>query len=225
IHADFYYIDLKQSNAGSDAINTTNILPPPGQSLFKLSFAAVSLLLLFLIPTIMYVQQVEQKEIPATQTKKVLGVKAKSDTQKLPMRLIIPAISVNTNIQHVGITPEGEMDVPSNSIDVGWFEPGALPGEKGSAVIAGHFDSENGEAGVFNNLDKLKVGDKIYTKDNSGKSTTFAVKKKRLYDPGYAEEVFGRSDTAHLNLITCKGVWNDNLKSYSKRLVVFADRQ
>jgi len=30
---------------------------------------------------------------------------------------------------------------------------------------------------------------------------------------------------AHLNLITCEGVWDKVSKSYSKRLVVFTDRE
>lgn len=141
----------------------------------------------------------------------------------LPVRLIIPVINVNAGIQQVGVTSKGEMDVPSNTVDVGWFKFGSRPGEKGSAVIDGHFNNENGEAGVFFNLYKLKQGDKLYTEDDRGIMTTFIVQKSRAYDPGYAEEVFSSSDSAHLNLITCDGMWDGTKKSYSKRLVVFAD--
>lgn len=97
------------------------------------------------------------------------------------------------------------------------------PGERGSAVIAGHLDGVNGEAGVFTNLDKLKVGDKLYVEDDKKISTMFVVREIRTFDPGYADDVFGRSDSAHLNLITCDGVWDGTKKSYTKRLVVFAD--
>lgn len=115
------------------------------------------------------------------------------------------------------------MEVPSNIADVGWFKLGSKPGEKGSAVIAGHFNGPNGETGVFADLFKLKEGDRMYIEDDQGKSLTFVVRESRLYDPGYADEVFSKSDGAHLNLITCDGTWDGDKKSYSKRLVVFAD--
>jgi len=141
----------------------------------------------------------------------------------LPVRLTIPTINVNAAIQQIGVTSKGEMEVPSNSIDVGWFKLGPRPGDMGSAVIAGHFDGENGKAGVFINLYKLKEGDKLYIEDDKGTSTTFTVRQSRTYDPGYAEEVFSSNDSAHLNLITCDGIWDGVKKSYSKRLVVFTD--
>lgn len=141
----------------------------------------------------------------------------------LPVRLIIPRINVNASIQHVGVTANKDMAVPSNTVDVGWFKLGPRPGEIGSAVIAGHFDGKNGDSGVFANLHKLKAGDKLYIKNDKGEATTFVVRESRIYNPGYAEEVFSLNDSAHLNLVTCDGVWNGNKKSYSKRLVVFAD--
>jgi len=141
----------------------------------------------------------------------------------LPVRLSIPAINVHANIQHLGITPQGEMEVPDNAVDVGWFESGSRPGEKGSAVIAGHLDGKNGESGVFTHLHKLKEGDKLYIEDDKGTSTTFIVRESRMYDPGYADDVFTKNDNAHLNLVTCDGFWDANSKSYSKRLVVFTD--
>lgn len=141
----------------------------------------------------------------------------------LPVRLKIPVINVDSAIENVGLTPKRDMEVPINSIDVGWYDLGPRPGEKGSAVIDGHFDGENGEVAVFTNLYKLKQGDKIYTEDNKGITSTFVVKESRTYDPGYSGDIFSRSDGIHLNLITCDGVWDGIKKSYSKRLVVFAD--
>lgn len=140
-----------------------------------------------------------------------------------PVRLVIPVINVDANIQHIGVTPKGEMEVPNNTTDGGWFKLGPRPGEKGSAVIGGHFNGKNGEKGVFANLYKLKVGDTLYVKDDKGVTLAFTVREKRMYDPGYADEVFSGNTGVHLNLITCDGVWDEAKKSYSKRLVVFAD--
>lgn len=139
------------------------------------------------------------------------------------MRLSIPAIRVEANIEEVGVNPKGEMDVPGNILKVGWFNLGPKPGEKGSAVISGHFDGENNEAGVFINLYKLKVGDKVYVEDSEGFSSSFVVRDIRAYIPGYADEVFGKGDGVHLNLVTCDGVWDEAKKSFSSRLVVYTD--
>ena len=171
--------------------------------------------LLFLL-LFYFIQGNNKKSVPQSQT-------VSKTSPGLPMRLTIPAINVNAIIQYVGVTSKGEMEVPSNATDVGWFKLGSRPGEIGSAVIAGHFDGKNGEAAVFFNLYKLKVGDKLYVEDDKGISITFVVRESRTYNLGYAEEVFSSNDKAHLNLVTCDGVWDGAKKSYSKRLVVFAD--
>ena len=174
-------------------------------------FILFSLLLLFYI-----IQGINEKSVSQSQvvTKVSLG---------LPVRLKIPAINVNAGIQYVGVTSNGAMDVPSNTVDVGWFDLGPRPGETGSAVIAGHFDGQNGEAGVFTNLNKLKKGDKLYVDYGNRKSIIFVVRESRIYNPGYADDVFSSSDGIHLNLVTCDGVWDGTKKNYSKRLVIFAD--
>lgn len=144
-----------------------------------------------------------------------------------PTRLTIPGIKVNAVVQYVGVTADGTMDVPNNSVDVGWYKLGRRPGEPGSAVIAGHFDSKEGEPGVFNNLDKLQPGNKIYVKDEKGRTISFVVRESRKYNPGAdATAVFGSNDgKAHLNLITCTGAWDTTQERYSHRLVVFTDRE
>jgi sortase A len=184
--------------------------------LLLLAFGVLSLLLLFF-----FFQGTNGK--PITQNSVPQNPVVSTTTPGLPVRLKIPSANVNAAIQRVGVTPQGEMEVPINAIDVGWFYPGPRPGENGSAVIAGHFDGRNGEAGVFFNLYKLKKGDKVYIDDDKGTSIAFVVRESRTYNPGYAEEVFSANDTSHLNLITCDGVWDGATKSYSKRLVVFAD--
>lgn len=144
-------------------------------------------------------------------------------TQGLPIRLIIPKINVDARIEYMGVMETGVMEVPDTAVNVGWFKLGPRPGERGNAVIAGHFDGKNGEAGVFININKLKEGDKIYVEDNKGTSIAFEVREIHIYDPGYTNSVFSASESAHLNLITCDGVWDGAKKSYDKRLVIFAD--
>lgn len=146
----------------------------------------------------------------------------------LPIRLKIPKINVNAAVEYVGLTPNGAMDVPKITGEVAWFDLGSRPGENGSAVIAGHYGRlKNGTGSVFDNLSKLHKGDKLYIQDDRGVTTAFVVVDSRNYDPNAdASSVFGSNDgKAHLNLITCEGVWNKTQKSYSKRLVVFTDKE
>lgn len=151
------------------------------------------------------------------------SIDTKEESQGLPIHLKIPNINVDSAVEYVGLASKGTMGVPNNAVNVGWFKFGSRPGEKGSAVIAGHFNKENGEAGVFFDLYKLKKGDKLYITDDKGVSIIFVVRESRIYDPGWADEVFSKNDGTYLNLVTCDGVWDGVKKTYSKRLVVFAD--
>lgn len=155
------------------------------------------------------------------QQQQVLGIQQQA--YEFPTALVIPSINVNANIEDVGLTQTGDMDVPSNSTNVGWYALGTRPGEKGSAVIDGHVDGKNGDKGVFTDLHKLKKGDELYIKDSKGKLITFVVRESKIYDVDYVAEVFTPTDKPYLNLITCDGSWDEIKKKYSKRLVVFTD--
>jgi LPXTG-site transpeptidase (sortase) family protein len=145
----------------------------------------------------------------------------------LPMRLKIPRINVDAAVEDVGLTPGGAMDVPKGPSDVAWFDLGPRPGEVGSAVIAGHEGWKDNIAAVFDDLYKLRAGDELSVEDAEGTTTTFVVRNVRIYDQNAdAADVFDSSDgKAHLNLVTCEGVWNAAQKSYSNRFVVFTDKE
>ncbi len=145
----------------------------------------------------------------------------------LPSRLTIPKIGVDTMIESVGLTPGGAMGVPTEAQNAAWFNLGPHPGQNGNAVIDGHLNWTHGTAAVFDNLYKLRPGDKLSVEDEEGRTTTFVVREFRIYDQNQdASDVFGLGDgQAHLNLITCEGLWNKVERSYPNRLVVFTDRE
>ena len=145
--------------------------------------------------------------------------------QGLPVRLKIPIIGVDSAIEDALITPDGRMDVPVGSVDVAWFALGPHPGQVGSAVIGGHFGIANGVPYVFYNLDKLKIGDKVYVVDDKDNTLAFVVRSISSFDRNAdATTVFTSNDgLAHLNLITCEGIWNQVNGTYPLRLVVFTD--
>jgi len=144
----------------------------------------------------------------------------------LPVRLQIPVIGVDSAIEDATITPDGRMDVPAGSVNVAWFALGPHPGQVGSAVIGGHYGIENGVPFVFYNLDKVKVGDKVYIVDDKNNTLAFVVKRIASFDRNAdATPVFTSQDgLAHLNIITCEGVWNQVNGNYPQRLVLFTDQ-
>lgn len=143
-----------------------------------------------------------------------------------PVSISIPNLGlVDVPVEHVGLDMDGKMDVPSNDDNTAWFELGYVPGAKGSAVIAAHYDKSSGEPAVFYNLNSLVPGDLIYLEGDDGEDRVFEVKEKGLYpyDDFPSESVFGKSDKRMLNLITCDGTWDYLSNNYSNRLVVFSE--
>lgn len=145
----------------------------------------------------------------------------------LPLRLKIPKLSVDAAIDYVGLTPEGDLDVPRGYDSGGWYKDGPHPGEPGSAVIDGHFGRADGKAAIFDDLHTLQKGDKINVTDVKGATTTFTVTGLRTYNPGEDATAVFRSDdgVARLNLITCQGGWDNSQNSYAARLVVFSEKE
>ncbi len=176
--------------------------------------------LFFAVPRL-FVQDSYAAAIPSTRP----DVQAQANPA-LPILLIIPSIGVHAAIESVGITSAGAMDAPKGPIDAAWLNTGPRPGDIGSAVIDGHFGWKDNIPAVFDTLSSLRAGDKIYVEDADGTTVTFIVQSVRTFDQNAdAGSVFSSSDgKAHLNLITCEGTWSAASKSYSNRLVVFADK-
>lgn len=146
----------------------------------------------------------------------------------LPIHLSIPVINVGAPVGSVGINSSGVMISPNGPDDTVWYNLGPRPGEIGNAVMAGHYGRwKDGSGSVFDNLSNLEKGDSVFVRDEKGAVVAFIVREIRTYSPvADASDVFISNDgKAHLNLITCDGVWDNTSKSYSKRLVVFTDKK
>lgn len=141
-----------------------------------------------------------------------------------PARIEIPSIGVEAAIEPTGILENGEMGVPEDVNEVGWFEPGFKTGAKGHSVLAGHVDSLTGPA-IFYDLKKVKIGEKVKVTDADGRTMVFEVKEIASYETDAApiEDIFGASDKRMINLITCTGDFNRSIGSHEERLVVSAE--
>lgn len=139
--------------------------------------------------------------------------------------LLIPKIGVDAKIQTVGTMPSGSIGIPSNATDVAWFAGSSPIATAGTSVIVGHVDTRVFGPGVFRGLKGLVKGDALYV-SIEGRIGHYTVTGSEVYPEGTdrMDEVIGtRTGKARLVLITCDGKWDQSVKRYTERLVVFAD--
>ncbi len=135
-----------------------------------------------------------------------------------PSTLIIPKIHLNDPIIQVGLTDAGLMAVPSGATsNIGWYKYGTVPGRAGNSVIDAHVFA------AFSKLNRLAVGDSIIVDTVSGEKLTFVVIATTIYALADVPEdaLFGATDEAHLNLITCAGNLTADHSTYDHRIIVY----
>jgi len=139
-------------------------------------------------------------------------------------RLVIASIGVDATIEPVGLDSQRAVAGPSSLATVGWFDQGPAPGERGDAVIDGHYGLPSTPA-VFRNLNRLRPGDTLEVIWPNGRRLQFRIETAAFVaanspsPPG----VFSRTGPAHLSLITCAGQWDQSRRTYSDRLIVTAE--
>ena len=161
--------------------------------------------------------------LPAPTGPIAAAVQRQSAPVSLPVSLTIPAIGVQTKITHLGLTASGALQVPSSTAVAGWYTGSPRPGAVGSAVIAGHIDSESGP-GVFFQLSSLHLGDRVFVRRADGTLAVFKVTVVRQFakDSFPTSAVYGAVPDSELRLITCGGTFDPQLGSYLSNTVVYA---
>lgn len=132
-------------------------------------------------------------------------------------RLTIPAIGVNAGIIAVGVTRSGHLAIGGSVRDVYRWRSGVLPGQQGSAVLAGHTWSKG--PGVFDNLGRLRPGNLVTVGKNRFKVTR--VRKVTGMSRQAVAELFSDRGKPRLVLITC-GDRNNLTGVYRTRIIVNA---
>jgi sortase (surface protein transpeptidase) len=140
----------------------------------------------------------------------------------LPVRLRIPSIGVDAELESVGVDERGNLAAPSDPRKAAWYREGPAPGEPGDAVIDGHLDWTTGPA-VFWDLERVQAGDEIDVVFQAGVSARFAVADSARYPyDSHPSGLFSTDGPARLSLITCAGSWDRGRRTYLERLIVHA---
>ncbi|MGW6059569.1 class F sortase [Streptomyces sp. NPDC055189] len=139
-------------------------------------------------------------------------------------RVGIKGIQVEAPVMPVGLDDEGWVDAPPPEDPnlAGWFTGAVSPGEKGTSVLVGHVDNEQGPA-VFYGLGSLKKGNRVEVLRRDRKTAVFEIYGIEVFEkdnfPG--ERVYGDKGTPELRVITCGGGFSKRA-GYDGNVVVFA---
>jgi LPXTG-site transpeptidase (sortase) family protein len=148
-----------------------------------------------------------------------------SGTEKAPPeRLVIDALGIDAPVGAYGVDTDGQMAVPDNITEVGWYRHGPSPGDRGSAVLAAHVDLRGPGRGLFYDLDELDVGETVVVFYADGESMDFQVMARSTYLKSELplEAIFSREGDPVLTLITCGGGFSRSAGSYDSNVVVYA---
>ncbi|MFF7387445.1 class F sortase [Streptomyces scabiei] len=141
-----------------------------------------------------------------------------------PVRIRVPSLRVDAPLMGLGLTPTGSLDVPPAEKEnlAGWYEAGTTPGERGTAIVAGHVDNADGAA-VFYRLGALRRGATIEVDRQDGGTALFTVDAVEVYDASDFpdEKVYGAAPRPELRVITCGGGYS-RATGYRGNVVVFA---
>ncbi|MGK5694301.1 class F sortase [Streptomyces sp. URMC 128] len=154
----------------------------------------------------------------------VPATRARPLARSVPVRLLVPAIGVDTPVLRLGLAPDGTVRVPPVTADdrAGWYRHSPTPGQTGPSVILGHVTVGTYGDGVFRRLTELRRGDRIVARLENGTAAEFAVTAVRTVPRTRfpVDDVYGNVDRPELRLITCGGARTGD--GYADNVIVFA---
>src|SRR5882757_9060739 len=146
-------------------------------------------------------------------------------TRSEPTQLSIPYIGVTAPFTKLSIGADGRLQAPpeDNPNLAGWYGDGPTPGERGSAIVAGHVDTKTGPA-VFFLLVLLKPGEGVDITRADGSVAHFTIDSVETFAKNDFpdQRVYGDTPDAQLRIITCGGVFDHAKQDYKDNVVVFA---
>lgn len=143
----------------------------------------------------------------------------------VPVRLSIPAIGVDAPFTPLTLGTDGRLQAPPEDDTnlAGYYADGPMPGQRGSAIVAGHVDTRTGPA-VFLMLSLLKPGATADITRADGLVATFQVDSVQTFSKNAFpdQQVYGNTPDAELRIITCGGSFDHAKQDYKDNVVVFA---
>ncbi|WP_369132203.1 class F sortase [Modestobacter sp. I12A-02662] len=146
------------------------------------------------------------------------------DPAAAPVAVSVPGSGVTAAVDPVGVTGDGLMELPADVDRVGWYRFGPVPGQPGSAVLAGHVDGVEQGLGPLAALRSVEPGQTVEVTDAAGTVTRWRVVSRELVEKQALPlaALFARNGDPRLVLLTCGGPFLPELGSYRDNVVVVA---
>jgi LPXTG-site transpeptidase (sortase) family protein len=128
-------------------------------------------------------------------------------------------------ITTIDTTASGELSLPPDPGQVGWWQSGALAGDAfGSVVLAGHIDARDQGVGFFARLLHVHPGDEVELSDSAYQLRYRVVSTRDVPKASLATttNTFSQAVPGRLVLLTCTGPY-DPKTHYPDNLVVIAE--
>jgi len=135
------------------------------------------------------------------------------------VRIVIPGIFLDTEVKYVPYDGNSWM-INGLREEIAWMGNTSWPGLGSNTALAGHVTVAGIGDGPFRHLDELQTGEIVilYTEKNV---YTYNVRDYRITDDGDMSVILS-TDYPQITLITCVD-WDQESRTYLRRLVVFAD--
>ncbi len=141
-----------------------------------------------------------------------------------PTRIRIPAAQLDAPVTGLGLDGAGHLEPPPDDDRnlAGWYRGAVTPGQRGTAILAGHVDTRRGPA-VFYGLGALHRGDRVEIARQDGSTAGFQIYAIEVYDKQHFPDarVYGQAGDAQLRLITCGGGFS-RAEGYEGNVVAYA---
>ena len=143
-----------------------------------------------------------------------------------PRRLVVGGVDITMPIQATGVTADGQMELPPDPREGGWYRFGALPGDlEGSALLGGHVDSLRYGTGPLARLAEVRAGARVTVTDADGQRLRYRVTSVERISKGAlpVDRLFDPNGPHRLVIVTCGGRFLPDAGGYEDNIVVIAE--
>lgn len=140
-----------------------------------------------------------------------------------PVRIRGPA-GLDAAVVPVAARADGALALPEDPRTGGWWPLGAQAGSaSGTVLIAGHVDSREDGLGPFAALHETPLGADVAVTGADAGVRRYRVTARRTYpQDGLPPDLFARTGTHRLALVTCAGPYDRASGRYRRNLVLYA---
>lgn len=142
-----------------------------------------------------------------------------------PVRVSVADAGIDVPVIPVGVDANQAMELPEDPAVAGWYRFGPGPqSPEGRTVVSAHVDMPGYGIGPFSRIRDLAQGTLIEVTDDTGNITRYRLDSVTYYKKADlpVDDLFARSGSPMLVLITCGGPFDASIGRYEDNVVALA---